>query len=312
MLNLTPDSFPTFSPYLSLPLPSSDTLFQPVVRMSDAHFYTSYRMASMIGAAVEGICLSSGTVSLCCVCCTVLYTTVFYSTSITLYSTTLYLSFVLDAFDIFSIPFYLPSMSTYHSSSLLHPPPFFSLLPSSPFSLLLPLPFFSLFPSSPFSSIFLLSPIPCHTVFDVVYPGLADLLARAGGIPQLSLILSTQMARLAIASLSYHTPPPGHTGPTGHTGHTGFGQRYGQGGAGNGYWELVVECLCSSYSRTVSRMKDLPVEQELVKSATSVRLILCCHILFSSYIPHTHSLCLLYTLSLSYKHTHTHTHTQML
>ena len=131
-------------------------------------------------------------------------------------------------------------------------------------------------------------------MFDVVYPGLADLLARAGGIPQLSLILSTQMARLAIASLSYHTPLPGHTGPTGHT---GFAQGYGQGGAGNGYWELVVECLCSSYSRTVSRMKDLPVEQELVKSSTSVRLILYCKILFSSYTPHTDSFRMCHTYS---------------
>ena len=125
------------------------------------------------------------------------------------------------------------------------------------------------------------------------------------------------MARLAIASLSYHTPLPGHTGPTGHT---GFAQGYGQGGAGNGYWELVVECLCSSYSRTVSRMKDLPVEQELVKSSTSVRLILYCKILFSSYTPHTDSfrMCHTYsvtpylTLTLSLTHwltdTHAHTH----
>jgi hypothetical protein len=166
-------------------------------------------------------------------------------------------------------------------------------------------------------SLLLLPSALYHTVFDVVYPGLADLLARAGGIPQLSLILSTQMARLAIASLSYHTPPPGHTGPTGHT---GFAQGYGQGGAGNGYWELVVECLCSSYSRTVSRMKDLPVEQELVKSATSVRLILYHQILFSSYTLYTHSfrlrhthsvnLSLLLSLSLSIFHTRTFTHSQ--
>ena len=112
-------------------------------------------------------------------------------------------------------------------------------------------------------------PLFFHAVFDVVYPGLADLLARAGGIPQLSLILSTQMARLAIASLSFHTPSPGSTGSQ--------GQGHGQGGAGNGYWELVVECLCSSYSRTVSRMKDLPVEQELVKSTTSVSTVLYRH-----------------------------------
>jgi hypothetical protein len=168
-------------------------------------------------------------------------------------------------------------------------------------SFLLPPPFFSLLPSSPFSSILLPSAL-YHKVFDVVYPGLADLLARAGGIPQLSLILSTQMARLAIASLSYHTPPPGHTGPTGHTGHTGFAQGYGQGGAGNGYWELVVECLCSSYSRTVSRMKDLPVEQELVKSATSVRLILCCQNLFR-FTQHTRNP--------TYCVTHTHMHMHM-
>ena len=67
-----------------------DTSFQPVVRMSDAHFYTSYRMASMIGAAVEGICLSSGTVMMFCTVlyCTVLYCTVLYCT--VLYCTVLY------------------------------------------------------------------------------------------------------------------------------------------------------------------------------------------------------------------------------
>ena len=117
-------------------------------------------------------------------------------------------------------------------------------------------------------------------VFDVVYPVLADLLARAGGIPQLSLILSTQMARLAIASLSYHTPPLSPIS----NGSPGFVLGHGQGGAGNGYWELVVECLCSSYSRTVSRMKDLPVELDTVKSSISVRNIFFSLIYFLSYI----------------------------
>ena len=39
------------------------------------------------------------------------------------------------------------------------------------------------------------------SVFEFVYPGLADLLARTSQSPKLSLLISTQMARLALASL---------------------------------------------------------------------------------------------------------------
>lgn len=93
-------------------------------------------------------------------------------------------------------------------------------------------------------------------VFDMVYPGLVDLLARTHRTPLLSGVLNIQMARLAVASVSDRANIDGGAG----------------GGGEMRYIEMVAETLCSSYASTVSRMKSMPVapvEGNIIISSSS-------------------------------------------
>jgi hypothetical protein len=90
-------------------------------------------------------------------------------------------------------------------------------------------------------------------VFDMVYPGLVDLLARTHRTPLLSGVLNIQMARLAVASVSDRAKIDGGEGEI-------------------RYIEMVAETLCSSYASIVSRMKSMPeapVEGKKIISSSS-------------------------------------------
>jgi hypothetical protein len=144
--------------------------------------------------------------------------------------------------------FMRPTLSSLTTNSLLSLS--FSSIPRSP----LVSPYYSRH-SLP---LFLLLPLPLsYPVFDLVYPSLLDLFARSVYAPQWSLIISKQISRLAIASLSERSAPPIGTAPASTV----------------GYLDQVVEYQCQCFFRTVARMKVLSaMPREEVEPIVQVRL----------------------------------------